>query len=103
MNDIGTIGCITSVLLTIAVLFRLAMLERRVATISRLDAKLDAVLRHAGVPFDPYENVSADVVDALRRGQKIEAIKYYRAVTGAGLKDAKDFVEEVQRRAGSGA
>jgi ribosomal protein L7/L12 len=31
-------------------------------------------------------------------GKKIRAIKYYREATGVGLKEAKDFVEEVQRR-----
>lgn len=39
------------------------------------------------------------VLEALRRGKKIEAIKEYRAATGAGLKDAKEYVEELQRRA----
>jgi ribosomal protein L7/L12 len=102
MNDIAAVCSIASLLFVIAVVFRLALLERRVAAISRIDGKLDALLRHAGVQFDPYENVSADVADALRRGEKIEAIKRYRLATGAGLKDAKDFVEEVQRRSGSG-
>ena len=33
------------------------------------------------------------VVDALRRGDKIEAIKLLREQTGVGLKQAKDAVE----------
>ncbi len=33
------------------------------------------------------------VVDALRRGDKIEAIKLLREQTGIGLKEAKDAVE----------
>jgi ribosomal protein L7/L12 len=39
------------------------------------------------------------VLDALKRGEKINAIKEYRLVTGVGLKEAKDFVEEIERRA----
>jgi len=31
----------------------------------------------------------------MRRGKKIEAIKEYRLATGARLKEAKDYVEEV--------
>jgi ribosomal protein L7/L12 len=50
------------------------------------------------VQGDPLANASPEVVNALRRGQKIEAIKHYRENTGAGLADAKQFVEEVQRR-----
>jgi len=33
------------------------------------------------------------VVDALQRGQKIEAIRLMREITGVGLKEAKDLVE----------
>ncbi|MBR1149220.1 ribosomal protein L7/L12 [Bradyrhizobium sp. JYMT SZCCT0428] len=37
-----------------------------------------------------------NILVALHRGEKIEAIKAYRAATGAGLKEAKDFIEAVQ-------
>ncbi len=40
-----------------------------------------------------------DVLDALRRGQKIEAIKIYRERTNCGLKEAKDAVEAMERQA----
>jgi len=39
--------------------------------------------------------MSKEVMTALRAGRKIEAIRQYRYDTGAGLKDAKDAVEEV--------
>jgi Ribosomal protein L7/L12 C-terminal domain len=103
LTETAAIGSLFSAIVLIAVFFRLATLERRVAALSRLDAKLDALLRHSGVVFEPYESVPPGVVDALRRGEKIKAIKQYREATGAGLKDAKDFVEEVQRRAAIGA
>lgn len=35
------------------------------------------------------------VTEALARGQKIEAIKIYREATGKGLKEAKDFIDEL--------
>ncbi len=42
-------------------------------------------------------------VDAIRRelaqGRKIQAIKLYRDQTGAGLKEAKDAVEAMERLA----
>jgi ribosomal protein L7/L12 len=40
------------------------------------------------------------VGESVRAGNKIEAIKRYRDETGAGLKEAKEFVEEAQRRRG---
>lgn len=36
-----------------------------------------------------------DIRQLMREGQKIEAIKLFRTLTGAGLKDAKDQVEAI--------
>jgi ribosomal protein L7/L12 len=77
---------------------RVASLEQRLRALSRVEAKLDALLKHQGVRFDPYGDVPAAVLDALRRGKKIEAIKLYRAAAGVDLKGAKDYVDELQRR-----
>jgi hypothetical protein len=82
-----------------AVFVRIGALEQRLRKLSRLDAKLDALLKHAGVIFDPYRDVPQPVADAVGRGKKIEAIKAYRQATGADLRDAKEYVEELQRRA----
>jgi ribosomal protein L7/L12 len=90
------------VVAAVAVLFkRLTAVENQLTALSRLDAKLDALLKHSGIRFDPYQDVPPAVVEALARGQKIEAIKAYRQARGADLKEAKEFVEEVQRRAKS--
>ena len=35
----------------------------------------------------------------IESGQKIEAIKRYREMTGAGLAEAKEAVEAIERRA----
>jgi ribosomal protein L7/L12 len=40
--------------------------------------------------------------DALRAGNKIEAIKLYRAATGLGLKEAKDAVDAMTAGKGPG-
>lgn len=39
--------------------------------------------------------LTVELVKALANGQKIEAIKSYRSLTGWGLKEAKDAVETV--------
>jgi ribosomal protein L7/L12 len=83
----------------IALLFiRLSALERRLNRLSRVDAKIDALLMNAGVEFDEFKDVPADVREALERGETILAIRRFRAATGAGLKEAKEFVDEVRRR-----
>ena len=43
------------------------------------------------------DEVSGEVIDLLRQGRKIDAIKVYRAETGVGLKEAKDAVDAVER------
>ncbi len=80
--------------------YRLNAIARQVATVSRIEAKLDLLLAQAGLRYDPYKDAPAAVVDAVRRGRKIEAIKRYREVNPVSLKDAKEYVEGVQRRAG---
>jgi len=42
------------------------------------------------------DSLPVEVVDALRRGNKIEAIKLVRDATGLGLKEAKDAVERIE-------
>lgn len=55
-------------------------------------------LRPAPGVVAPPPGAGLDVVaDLLRAGQKIEAIKRYRELTGVGLKDAKDAVEAMER------
>lgn len=39
----------------------------------------------------------AEVAELVRNGEKIEAIKLYRQITGLGLKESKDAVEQYQR------
>jgi ribosomal protein L7/L12 len=79
-------------------LARVAAIERRLNRLSRVDAKLDALLKHSVITFDEYASVPPDVADAIRRGETIVAIKRFRRVTGLGLKEAKDFVDEVRLR-----
>jgi hypothetical protein len=45
----------------------------------------------------PAGALSSNVIEALRRGHKIEAIKLVREQTGMGLKEAKDAVDAYER------
>ena len=72
--------------------FRLARLERRVG----------AIAAHVGLPPEPVPAGMDEVLALLADGRKIPAIKRYREVTGAGLREAKDAVDEIDRhRAGA--
>jgi hypothetical protein len=79
---------------------QIGFLRKKVSAISRLEAKLDLLLKDAGIAYDPMEDLPPGVMEAVRAGEKIRAIQCYRQATGAGLKEAKEFIEEVQARAG---
>ena len=80
------------------ILTRVRDLRREVDRLPRIESKLDALIVHGGVNFDPLDGVDPSVVEALGRGQKTLAIMHYRNATGAGLKEAKEVVEDLQRR-----
>jgi len=69
---------------------RLKRMERRAA---RLERKADLILDHLGVRQEEpgLERVTA----LLRENKKIQAIKEYREVTDADLKEAKEAVERM--------
>jgi hypothetical protein len=75
-------------------------LRKRTRRLGRMEAKLDLLMKNAGIEFGPYEGLPTRVVDALNRGEKIEAIKFYRSAAGVSLKEAKNFIEDIQRRSG---
>jgi hypothetical protein len=98
MSETLLLGLVAGVIAA-GVIVRLASGERQSRALSRVEAKLDALLKHEGVRFDPYADLPPSVLDALHRGRKIEAIKKYRQASGVGLKEAKEYIEELQRRA----
>ena len=103
MIELSGAASVCAVAVVAIVLLRLFSIEKRVVALSRVDAKLDLLLKQAGIEYDPYKNLPRQVTEALQRGEKIQAIKHYREAAGVGLKEAKELIEEVQRRAGVGA
>jgi ribosomal protein L7/L12 len=63
--------------------------------VDRLYVRLDGVAPDGTASVDG--NVPADVIDALRQGQLILAIKNWRVHTGVGLAEAKSAVEQIQK------
>ncbi|MET7765277.1 ribosomal protein L7/L12 [Streptomyces sp. NPDC005393] len=59
----------------------------------RVERELDLILDHLGI--EATEPGLERVTALLREGKKIEAIKVYRQLTDAGLKEAKETVERL--------
>jgi hypothetical protein len=82
-----------------ALLFQqMSSLSARLDRLSRLEGKLDALLRHQGVQYEPLGELPPAAREALDRGEYILAIKHVREATGLGLKEAKDLVDDARRR-----
>jgi hypothetical protein len=97
MNESFLVGFVVASVVAAAIILRLAPRDDR-RRLSRLEGKLDALLKHQGIRFNPFADVPPGVREALSRGKKIEAIKEYRAATGVGLAEAKEFMEELWSR-----
>ncbi len=44
------------------------------------------------------EEQRQEILTSIKSGQKIQAIKLYREQTGQGLKEAKEFIEELTKQ-----
>ncbi len=72
-------------------------MSRRIAV---LENQVTFLYRHLGLPFPTEMPIEEDpqVIELIRNGKIMEAISIVRQRTGYGLKDAKDAVEDVQRK-----
>ncbi len=70
--------------------------------VRKLEAKIQFLYRHLGITY-AYEVEAGDdsrVIEALRRGGLMEAIRVYRETYKVGLAEAKAAVEDLQGRIG---
>jgi ribosomal protein L7/L12 len=80
---------------------RLALINRRLAL---LEQQVRVLSERVGVPCPPFASdadgaahggVPAEVVSLVRAGNAIAAIKLYREMTGAGLREAKEVIDSL--------
>lgn len=71
-------------------------------TLNQLSQRMDAanqqlkqISKHLGE--EALEQIEEELKDLVRQGERIEAIKLYRAKTGSGLKEAHEHIEELRR------
>jgi ribosomal protein L7/L12 len=58
-----------------------------------IEAQLALLSEKAGVPYEsPSAGVPGEVVELVRGGKTLEAIKRYRELTGAGSDEAREVV-----------
>lgn len=59
-----------------------------------IDSKLNKIAKQVGVPEEP---INDEIRQLVMEGKKIQAIKKLRDATGLGLKDAKDYVDNLYK------
>lgn len=66
--------------------------------IKQIKITLDAIVEHLGISSSKPENIDDELADLINRGKKVKAIKRYREVTGYGLKESKDYIDNLFER-----
>jgi ribosomal protein L7/L12 len=61
----------------------------------RMKLTLDKIAKHVGIPDIVTKDVKDELITLISEGNKIKAIKRYRMVTGLGLKEAKEYVDQL--------
>ncbi len=69
--------------------------------LARLEGEVETLYRHLNIPYgDEAAKADERVLEPLRRGNMIEAIKVYREIYNVGLAEAKQAVEAMRARGG---
>ncbi|CAD2079399.1 hypothetical protein GCM10007358_17370 [Phocicoccus schoeneichii] len=84
----------TSLLLTIIVLL-LASSDPSDAKIKHMDKKLDQIMDYLGIED---VNIDEELKELIADNKKIPAIKRLRQETGMGLKEAKEYVDNLDEK-----
>jgi hypothetical protein len=95
----GSTALVLAMTLGLAFYFQLkvAGLERRLASLRRVETKLDLILKQAGMYYEPLGG-STEIEDALNVGEKVRAVSLYRSSNGCTLAEANAAIERAQRR-----
>jgi hypothetical protein len=65
--------------------------------VAELEVKLDFLYRKLGIEYVNNPGMAdSRIIDLLKKGNKLEAIKVYRDLTNADLVDAKREVEKIE-------
>ena len=71
---------------------------RDAGALTRIERKVTMLTDHFKLKWDPTVGVPEEVLAKVRAGSKVEAIKLYRELTGKGLRESHELIEEIDRR-----
>ncbi len=69
------------------------------ARVRELEDRLKFIYEHLHIEYsDTPETKNKEIIDLIKAGNKIEAIKIYKETFNVGLAEAKDEVEKMESR-----
>ncbi|HUH96465.1 MAG TPA: hypothetical protein VLZ89_03845 [Anaerolineales bacterium] len=79
--------------------YEVAALRQRIA---HLEGQVAFLYRHFGVTFVPEAGPGDDprIIEGIRKGDTLGAIKVYRDINKVGLEEARAAVDEIRGRLG---
>lgn len=64
----------------------------------RTNLTLNKIVKHLGIEEEITENIDYELKDIISESGKIKAIKRYREVTGKGLKESKEYIDNLAEK-----
>lgn len=77
------------------VIILVSIINQLRSEIASMKIVLDRISKQGGIPDMVSEEVKGELMSLISKGKRIEAIKRYRVVTGIGLKEAKDYIDQL--------
>ena len=59
---------------------------------------LDSIAKQMGVPDPINDELKEFLLELISEGEKIKAVKEYRMATGAGLVEAKQYIDQLSEQ-----
>lgn len=95
MNNIVIFSLITMLFVTtISLALRI---ERLKSDVDLIKMKLNTISKHVDLPDPTNNELKIIVLELISKGEKIKAIKEYRLATGAGLLEAKQYIDHLSK------
>lgn len=95
MNNIVIFSLIAT--LSVIIISLASSISQLKADVDLIKMKLNTISKHVDLPDLTNNELKIIVLELILKGEKIKAIKEYRLATGAGLLEAKQYIDHLSK------
>ena len=95
MNNIVIFSLIAT--LCVLIISLALRINRLKSDVDLIKMKLNTISKHVDLPDPTNNELKIIVLELISKGEKIKAIKEYRLATGAGLLEAKQYIDHLSK------